>query len=124
MVRQFRMPGYPFVLLSTDLLQEGEDLHTFCSDVYHYGLAWTPSAIEQRIGRVEHLSAEVGLLDPTTAPPPAPKETGRSERAKKGQRAPKRDPRRAKVVEFPKGVGSSGWTRTSNPPVNSRMLCH
>jgi len=20
--------------------------------------------------------------------------------------------------------GSSGWTRTSNPPVNSRMLCH
>jgi integrase len=21
-------------------------------------------------------------------------------------------------------VGSSGWTRTSNPPVNSRMLCH
>jgi integrase len=72
----------------------------------------------------EHLSAEVGLLDPTTAPPPAPKETGRSERAKKGQRAPKRDPRRAKVVEFPKGIGSSGWTRTSNPPVNSRMLCH
>ena len=26
--------------------------------------------------------------------------------------------RRAKVVEFPKGIGSSGWTRTSNPPVN------
>ncbi len=72
----------------------------------------------------EHLSAEVGLLDPTTAPPPAPKETGRSERAKKGKRAAKRDPRRAKVVEFPKGIGSSGWTRTSNPPVNSRMLCH
>ena len=22
------------------------------------------------------------------------------------------------------GIGSSGWTRTSNPPVNSRMLCH
>ena len=21
-------------------------------------------------------------------------------------------------------AGSSGWTRTSNPPVNSRMLCH
>jgi len=21
-------------------------------------------------------------------------------------------------------IGSSGWTRTSNPPVNSRMLCH
>ena len=23
-----------------------------------------------------------------------------------------------------KRIGSSGWTRTSNPPVNSRMLCH
>jgi hypothetical protein len=68
----------------------------------------------------EHLSAEVGLLDLRTAPP-APTETGRSERAKKGQRAPKRDQRPAKVVEFPKGNGSSGWTRTSNPPVNSKM---
>ena len=58
MVRQFRMPGYPFVLLSTDLLQEGEDLHTFCADVYHYGLAWTPSAIEQRIGRVDRVRSK------------------------------------------------------------------
>lgn len=70
-VRQFRMPGYPFVLLSTDLLQEGEDLHTFCADVYHYGLAWTPSAIEQRIGRVDRVrsmtervvQAQAGPLD-------------------------------------------------------------
>ncbi len=34
----------------------------------------------------EHLSAEVGLLDSTTAPP-APTETECSERARKGQRA-------------------------------------
>jgi hypothetical protein len=26
--------------------------------------------------------------------------------------------------EFPKGGGSSAWTRTRNPPVNSRMLYH
>src|SRR5262245_696871 len=26
--------------------------------------------------------------------------------------------------EIAKEIGSSGWTRTSNPPVNSRMLCH
>lgn len=58
LVRQFRMPGYPFVLLSTDLLQEGEDLHTFCSDVHHYGLAWTPSAIEQRIGRIDRVRSK------------------------------------------------------------------
>ena len=41
-------------------------------------------------------------------------------RARKGQRAATRDQRPAKVVEFPKGLGSSGWTRTSNPPVNSK----
>jgi superfamily II DNA or RNA helicase len=66
-VRQFRMPGYPFVLVSTDLLQEGEDLHTFCSAVHHYGLAWTPSAIEQRIGRVDRVRSatdrRLGALD-------------------------------------------------------------
>ncbi len=54
-VQQFRMPGYPFVLVSTDLLQEGEDLHTFCSDVFHYGISWTPSAMEQRIGRIDRV---------------------------------------------------------------------
>ena len=27
-------------------------------------------------------------------------------------------------VEAKLEIGSSGWTRTSNPPVNSRMLCH
>lgn len=58
LVRQFRMPGYPFVLLATDLLQEGEDLHTFCSEVYHYGLAWTPSAVEQRIGRIDRVRSK------------------------------------------------------------------
>ena len=58
LVRQFRMPGYPFALITTDLLQEGEDLHTFCSSVYHYGISWTPSAMEQRIGRVDRVNSE------------------------------------------------------------------
>ena len=48
-----------------------------------------------------YLSAEVGLLDPTAAPPPAAVPTARTERAKKGQRAAKPDQRPAKVVEFP-----------------------
>jgi len=55
LVRQFRMPGYPFVLCTTDLLQEGEDLHTFCSAVQHYGISWTPSSMEQRIGRIDRV---------------------------------------------------------------------
>jgi hypothetical protein len=58
LVQQFRMPGYPFILVTTDLLQEGEDLHTFCSAVHHYGIAWTPSSIEQRIGRIDRVRSE------------------------------------------------------------------
>jgi hypothetical protein len=45
-------------------------------------------------------------------------------RARKGQRAADRVRTRAKGTRIPKENGSSGWTRTSNPPVNSRMLCH
>jgi hypothetical protein len=58
LVSQFRMPGYPFILISTDLLQEGEDLHTFCSSVHHYGISWTPSSMEQRIGRVDRVRSQ------------------------------------------------------------------
>jgi hypothetical protein len=39
-------------------------------------------------------------------------------RAKRGQEKQRANPSRSHRV------GSSGWTRTSNPPVNSRMLCH
>lgn len=58
LVSQFRMPGYPLVLISTDLLQEGEDLHLFCSDVYHYGISWMPSSMEQRIGRIDRVCSQ------------------------------------------------------------------
>lgn len=57
-VRQFRLPGYPFVLFTTDLLQEGEDLHTFCSSVHHYGISWMPSSMEQRVGRIDRVNSE------------------------------------------------------------------
>ncbi len=58
LVRQFRLPGYPLILVSTDLLQEGEDLHTFCSSIHHYGISWTPSAMEQRIGRIDRVRSK------------------------------------------------------------------
>lgn len=57
-VKQFRMPGYPLVLITTDLLKEGEDLHTFCSSVYHYGIAWMPSELEQRVGRIDRVGSQ------------------------------------------------------------------
>ena len=59
MVRQFRMPGFPLVLISTDVLQEGEDLHTFCRQVVHYGITWTSSAMEQRTGRIDRIGGLV-----------------------------------------------------------------
>ena len=58
LVQQFRMPGYPTVLITTEVLQEGEDLHTFCSRIYHYGIAWTPSAMEQRTGRIDRVQSQ------------------------------------------------------------------
>ena len=57
-VQQFRMPGYPFVLVTTDLLQEGEDLHTFCSAIQHYGISWTASSMEQRVGRIDRVRSQ------------------------------------------------------------------
>lgn len=57
--RRFRMPGYPLALISTDVFQEGEDLHTFCDSVVHYGLASTPIGIEQKNGRVDRVNSLV-----------------------------------------------------------------
>lgn len=72
LVRQFRMPGFPMLLISTDVLQEGEDLHTACRRVVHYGIAWTPSAVEQRNGRVDRIGslAQRRLDGRTDEPPP------------------------------------------------------
>ena len=55
--RKFRMPGYPLALISTDVFQEGEDLHTFCGSVVHYGLSGSPVAIEQKTGRVDRVNS-------------------------------------------------------------------
>lgn len=72
LVRQFRMPGFPLVLVTTDVLQEGEDLHTFCRRVVHYGITWTPSAMEQRTGRIDRIGGLVQreLDGRPEAPPP------------------------------------------------------
>lgn len=56
-VQQFRSPTYPLIIITTDLLQEGEDLHTFCDEVHHYGMAWMPSSLEQRTGRVDRVNS-------------------------------------------------------------------
>jgi integrase len=69
------------------------------------------------------LSAEVSLLDPPPPAPPAPTNGSKTKRARKGHGGPDRQSAAIKVPAFVKEIGSSGWIRTSNPPVNSRMLC-
>jgi hypothetical protein len=54
---RFRMPGFPYALIATDIFHEGEDLHTYCQEVYHYGIAWNPSGIEQRTGRIDRINS-------------------------------------------------------------------
>src|SRR5215208_7029525 len=54
-----------------------------------------------------YLSAEVGLLDVPVPPPPLADKAS-PKRARKGQRPPKRDQAPAKIVEFPRRIGSSG----------------
>ena len=70
LVSQFRMPGFPLAMITTDVLQEGEDLHTFCRHIVHYGITWTPSAMEQRTGRIDRIGSLVQRrLDGTGATP-------------------------------------------------------
>jgi hypothetical protein len=58
-ILQFKSPGYPQVLVCTDVLKEGANLHTFCDRVVHYGIAWTAGDLEQRIGRVDRFQSQI-----------------------------------------------------------------
>lgn len=51
--RQFNTPFFPDIIVCTDVLREGVDLHLFCDRVVHYGLAFSPGDLEQRTGRVD-----------------------------------------------------------------------
>jgi hypothetical protein len=52
-LQQFNTPGLPYVMVGTDSIREGVNLHLFCDRVMHYGMPWTPGDMEQRIGRVD-----------------------------------------------------------------------
>lgn len=52
-IEQFNTPGYPYIMIGTDTIREGVNLHLFCDRVVHYGLAWTSGDLEQRNGRVD-----------------------------------------------------------------------
>ena len=49
----FNTRFYPDVLIATDIFKEGIDLQRNCNHIIHYGIAWTPGDMEQRIGRID-----------------------------------------------------------------------
>ncbi|WP_296945604.1 DEAD/DEAH box helicase family protein [uncultured Massilia sp.] len=59
-VQQFMFPTHPNILVCTDVLKEGVDMHLFCDRVVHYGVAWTSGDLEQRTGRVDRLGSLIG----------------------------------------------------------------
>ncbi len=63
MVARFRDPDGPRVLLSTELGGEGRNFQ-HCHVLVNYDLAWSPAAIEQRIGRIDRIgqSREVRIF--------------------------------------------------------------
>jgi ATP-dependent helicase HepA len=63
LVARFRDPEGPRVLLCTELGGEGRNFQ-HCHVLVNYDLAWSPSAIEQRIGRIDRIgqSREVRIV--------------------------------------------------------------
>ncbi|MBU4201392.1 MAG: DEAD/DEAH box helicase family protein [Verrucomicrobia bacterium] len=55
----FNTPFRPYVLIASEVMQEGLDLHRECSRIVHYDLAWNPARLEQRVGRIDRLGSLV-----------------------------------------------------------------
>jgi len=58
LMRAFNTPFFPEVLVCSEVMGEGVDLQRFCRHVIHHDLAWNPSTIEQRTGRVDRLGCK------------------------------------------------------------------
>lgn len=54
----FNTPFFPDILITSNVLAEGVDLHLNCRHVIHHDLSWNPSTLEQRTGRVDRLGAK------------------------------------------------------------------
>ena len=59
----FNSPLLPEILVASQVLAEGVDLHHDCRHVIHHDLDWNPSTLEQRTGRVDRLGSKGERLD-------------------------------------------------------------
>ncbi|MFW6221961.1 MAG: helicase C-terminal domain-containing protein, partial [Fibrobacterota bacterium] len=57
--KRFNSPLWPDVLVTTDIMREGVDLHLFCDRMMHYGLAWSTGDLEQRNGRCDRCNSRL-----------------------------------------------------------------
>ena len=58
LMRAFNTPFFPDILVCSEVMGEGVDLHRYCRHVIHHDLAWNPSTIEQRVGRIDRLGCK------------------------------------------------------------------
>jgi superfamily II DNA/RNA helicase len=57
-MRAFNTPFFPDILVCSEVMGEGVDLQQMCRHVIHHDLAWNPSSIEQRTGRIDRLGCK------------------------------------------------------------------
>lgn len=58
LMRAFNTPFFPDILVCSEVMGEGVDLQRYCRFVIHHDLAWNPSQIEQRTGRIDRLGCK------------------------------------------------------------------
>lgn len=58
LMRAFNTPFFPDILVCSEVMGEGVDLQRFCRHVIHHDLAWSPSTIEQRTGRIDRIGCK------------------------------------------------------------------
>ncbi|MEY4847066.1 MAG: hypothetical protein RLZZ36_179 [Pseudomonadota bacterium] len=57
-MRTFNTPFFPDILVCSEVMSEGVDLQRFCRYMIHHDLAWNPSTIEQRTGRIDRIGCK------------------------------------------------------------------
>jgi ATP-dependent helicase HepA len=57
-VAQFRMPGGPSMLVSTESGGEGRNFE-FCTRLVLFDMPWNPMSVEQRIGRLDRIGRQI-----------------------------------------------------------------
>ena len=64
LMRAFNTPFFPDILVCSEVMGEGVDLQRFCRHVIHHDLAWNPSSIEQRTGRIDRIGCKAESRHP------------------------------------------------------------